>query len=185
MQRGRQPCLLFHYLVGLVAKAPTSRAKDPGFDSRLRRDFSGSSHTGDLNIATPVATLPGAWRYRVRAGTGRPGVSILFLGKTESLQCNFYLSVAARKLVGGDPVSAIRKATNKQHHRVPCLMGVHAYLCVCPSAVCSLICLSGCIFSILFNLPVLVSVSGCACVHPHVCTYTQEDLHFFPFVSES
>ena len=41
-----------------------------------RRDFSGSSHASDLNIGTPVATLPGAWRYRVSAGTGRPGVSI-------------------------------------------------------------------------------------------------------------
>ena len=39
--------------------------------------FSGSSHTSDLNIGTPVATLPGTWRYRVSAGTGRPGVSIL------------------------------------------------------------------------------------------------------------
>ena len=39
--------------------------------------FSGSSHTSDLKIGTPVATLPGAWRYRVSAGTGRPGVSIL------------------------------------------------------------------------------------------------------------
>ena len=49
-------------LVGLGVKASTSRAKDPGFDSRLRRDFSGSSHTSDLKIGTPVATLPGAWR---------------------------------------------------------------------------------------------------------------------------
>ena len=39
--------------------------------------FSGSSHTGDLKISTPVATLPGAWRYGVSTGTGRPGVSIL------------------------------------------------------------------------------------------------------------
>ena len=39
--------------------------------------FSGPSHTSDLRIGTPVATLPGAWRYRVSAGTGRPGVSIL------------------------------------------------------------------------------------------------------------
>ena len=58
-------------------KASASRAEGPGFESRLRRDFSGSSHTSDLNIGTPVATLPGAWRYRVSAGTGRPGVSIL------------------------------------------------------------------------------------------------------------
>ena len=33
-------------LVGLVVKASASRAKDPGFESRLRRDFFGveSSH---------------------------------------------------------------------------------------------------------------------------------------------
>ena len=59
-------------------KASASRAEDPGFESRLRRDFfSGSSHTSDFKIGTPVATLPGAWRDRVSAGTGRPGVSIL------------------------------------------------------------------------------------------------------------
>ena len=38
--------------------------------------FSGSNHTSDSKIGTPVATLPGAWRYRVSAGTGRPDVSI-------------------------------------------------------------------------------------------------------------
>ena len=64
----------------------------PGF-------FSGSSHTSDLNIGTPMATLPGAWRDRVSAGSGWPGVSILWLGEMESLACNFYLSVAAGKLV--------------------------------------------------------------------------------------
>ena len=61
-------------------------------------DFCRSSHTGDLNIG-PVATMPDAWRYRVSAGTGWPGVSILRLGEVESLICNFYLSAAARKLV--------------------------------------------------------------------------------------
>ena len=46
-----------HYrLVGLVVKASASRAEDPGFESRLRWDFSGSSHTSDFKIATPVAT---------------------------------------------------------------------------------------------------------------------------------
>ena len=39
--------------------------------------FSGSSHTSDFKTGTPMATLPGAWRYRVSAGTGRHGVSIL------------------------------------------------------------------------------------------------------------
>ena len=68
-------------------------------ESRLRRgDFSGSSHTSDLEIGTPVATLPGAWRYGVSAGTSRPGVSILWLDEVKSLICNFYLSVAARTL---------------------------------------------------------------------------------------
>ena len=49
-----------HRLAGLVVKASASRAEDPGFESRLRRDFSGSSHTSDLKIDFPVATLPGA-----------------------------------------------------------------------------------------------------------------------------
>ena len=66
-----------HRLVDLVVKASASGAEDPGFESRLRRDFSGSSHTSDLKMGTPVATLPEAWRYRVSAGTGWPGVSIL------------------------------------------------------------------------------------------------------------
>ena len=94
---------LGHRLVGLVVKASASRAEDLGFESRLRRNFSGSSHTSDLKIGTPVATLPGAWRYRVSAGTGRPSVSILWLGEVESLICSFYLSVAARRIVWADP----------------------------------------------------------------------------------
>ena len=65
--------------------------------------FSGSSHTSDLKIGTPVATLPGAWRYGVSTGTGRPSVSILWLGEVDRLICNFYLSVAACKIVWADP----------------------------------------------------------------------------------
>ena len=42
-------------LAGLVIKASASGADDPGFESRLRRDFSGSSHTNDFKIGTPVA----------------------------------------------------------------------------------------------------------------------------------
>ena len=64
-------------LVGLVVKASASRAEGPEFESRSRRDFSGSSNASDLKIGMPVATLSGAWRYRVSAGTGCPGVSIL------------------------------------------------------------------------------------------------------------
>ena len=67
-------------------------AGDRGFGSRfLRGDFSGPRHTTDLKIGTPVATLPGAWRDRVSAGTS-------WLGEGESVICNFYLSVAVRKL---------------------------------------------------------------------------------------
>ena len=68
------------HLVGLVVKASASIAGDPGFESRLRLDFSGSSHTSDLKKkkkGTPVTALPGTWRFRVNTGTGWPGVSIL------------------------------------------------------------------------------------------------------------
>ena len=57
-------------LVGLVVKASASRAEDSGFESRLLWHFSGLSHTSDLKIGSPVPTLPGAWHYRVSAGTG-------------------------------------------------------------------------------------------------------------------
>ena len=60
-----------------MAKASATRAEDPGFESRLRQGFSGLSHTSDLKISTPLATLPGAWHHRASAGTGQPGVSIL------------------------------------------------------------------------------------------------------------
>ena len=86
-------------IVGLVVKASASRAEDPGFESRLRRDFSGVEHTSDLKLGTPVATLPGAWRYRVSARTGWPCVSILWLGEMEGWICNFDLNVTARKIV--------------------------------------------------------------------------------------
>ena len=90
-------------LVGQVVKAYALGAQDPGFESRLWQDFSGSIHTSDLKIGTPVATLPSAWCYRVSTGTGRPGVSILWLGEVKSWICNFFLSVAARKIVWADP----------------------------------------------------------------------------------
>ena len=64
-------------LIGIVVKASASGAEGPGLESCLRQDFSRLSHTSDLKIGTPVATLPGAWHYRVSAGTGQPGVSIL------------------------------------------------------------------------------------------------------------
>ena len=58
-------------------KASASRVEGPGFESRLRWDFLGVESCQYLKTGAPVATLPGTWRYRVSAGTGRPGVSIL------------------------------------------------------------------------------------------------------------
>ena len=43
-----------------MVKASASGAEDPGFESSLRRDFFGSSHTNDLKIGTPVVILPEA-----------------------------------------------------------------------------------------------------------------------------
>ena len=57
--------------------------------------FSKLSHTSDLEIGTPVATLPGTWGYRLSARTGCLGVSVQSLGEIESLICNFCHSVAA------------------------------------------------------------------------------------------
>ena len=66
-----------HCLVGLVVRRPPQEQKVKGSNLACAGIFSGLSHTCDLNIGTPVATLPGTWRFRVSAGTGRPGVSIL------------------------------------------------------------------------------------------------------------
>ena len=64
-------------LVGLVVRRPPRERKIPGSNPAYAGIFSGLSHTSDLKIGTSVATLPGAWRYRVSTGTGWPGVSIL------------------------------------------------------------------------------------------------------------
>ena len=69
--------LLCDHLVGLVVRRPPRERKIRGSNPACAGIFSGSSHTNDSKIGTPVATLAGAWRYRVNAGTGRPGVSIL------------------------------------------------------------------------------------------------------------
>ena len=70
-------CRSLYRLVGLVVRRPPRERKIPGSNPACVVNFSGSSHTSDSKIGTPVASLPGAWRYRVSAGTGRPGVSIL------------------------------------------------------------------------------------------------------------
>ena len=80
MNRKKEPTvelLGFHHLDGLVVRRPSRERKIPGSNPACAGIFSGSSHTSDLKIATPVATLLGAWRCRVSTGIGRPGVSIL------------------------------------------------------------------------------------------------------------
>ena len=67
----------WYCLVGLVVRRPPRERKIPGSNPACAGIFSWSSHTSDSKIGTPVATLPGAWRYRVSTGTGRPSVSIL------------------------------------------------------------------------------------------------------------
>ena len=51
-------------------------------------------YISDLHIGILVATLQGAWNYRVGVGTGWPCVCILCLGETESFSCNSYFSEA-------------------------------------------------------------------------------------------
>ena len=80
-----------HCLVGLVVKRPPQERKILGLNPA--GIFLGSSHTSDLKIGTPVATLPYAWCYRVSAGTGWPGVSILCDCET----CCAYTSVQVNR----------------------------------------------------------------------------------------
>ena len=61
----------------LLLRRPPRERKIPGSNPACAGIFYGSSHTSDFKIDTPVVTLPGAWRNRVSARTGRPGVSIL------------------------------------------------------------------------------------------------------------
>ena len=60
------------------------------------------SHTSDLKTGISVATLPCNWCYRVSAGTGWPGVSILWLDQIESLIYNLCLSMASLAVVQAD-----------------------------------------------------------------------------------
>ena len=87
---------------------PPQEWKILGSNPACTRIFPLRSHTSDLKIGTPVATLPGPWRYMVSAGTGWPSVSILWLGEMESLICNFYLSVAAHKIQQIRPLDIIK-----------------------------------------------------------------------------
>ena len=62
---------------GTVISRRSLERKSLGSNPACAGIFSGSSHTSDIQIGTPVATLPGAWRSRVSVGTGWPSVSTL------------------------------------------------------------------------------------------------------------
>ena len=63
--------------LALWLRRPPRERKIPGSNPACAGIFPGSSHTNDLKVGTPVAALPGAWCYRVSAGTGWPSASIL------------------------------------------------------------------------------------------------------------
>ena len=86
-------------LVGLVVKASASRAEDLGFESHLPQDiFWVESYQWLQNWHSS-----GYPARRLLPGTGRPGVSTLWLGEVESWICSFYLSVEAHKIAWADP----------------------------------------------------------------------------------
>ena len=93
------PCYSYR-LVGLVVMSSAPRAEEPGFESRLRRDF----FRGRVIPVTSKLTL----RWLPCQAPGVIGsvlelvglsVSLLCLDEVESFICNFHLSVAARKIV--------------------------------------------------------------------------------------
>ena len=86
-------------LVGLVVKASASRADGPGFKSCLRRNFSGvESYQWLKNWHS--SGYP-AWRLALQGQRWDclARCQYTVTGEVESLICNFYLSVAARKTV--------------------------------------------------------------------------------------
>ena len=76
-----------------MVRRPPRERKIPGLNPACAGIFSGSSHISDLKLCTPVATLSGAWRYRVSAGTCRPGVSMLWLSEIEEVGSATFISV--------------------------------------------------------------------------------------------
>ena len=122
---------LAHCLVGLVVRRLPRERKIPGSNPTLRWDFFGVKSYQWLTNWHTSGYPARPWHYRVSAWTDRPGVSILWLGEVESLVCNFYLSVAAHKIVWADPslrytsmLWDVKQPTNKQ-------------TCLAPSALLS------------------------------------------------
>ena len=66
-----------HRLVGLVVRRPPRMRKIRGSNPARDGIFLGRVIPVTQKLTLQWLTLPGAWRYRVSAGTGRPDVSIL------------------------------------------------------------------------------------------------------------
>ena len=109
-------------------QAPTFQLTFPFLTPMPAFSFIAISFTASFTL---YATLPGAWRYRVSAGTGQPGVSILWLGEMESLVCNFCFSVSARKIVWDTLACCwdVKQPTNKQSLSKNCFVGLGVW---CP-----------------------------------------------------
>ena len=177
-------------LGGLVVKASASEARNPVFESRLRGDFSGSSHTSDFKIGTPVATLARRLALEGRHWDWSGLVSVYCdWGEVESLICNFYLSVAARKpcLCRSGPEihkhvagALSNQPTNNQSLPLCQCLSLSLFLCRC---VCYSLSLSVCLslsvsvhslsvsvcLSLSLSLSLSVSVSVCLPVCLSVC----------------
>ena len=86
-----------------VVKASVSRAEDPRFESRLRRDFLGSSYQWLKNrhSSSYPAEAPGV----IGSVLGLAGPLSVYCGwvRLKVWSANFYLSVTARKIVFADP----------------------------------------------------------------------------------
>ena len=104
------------HLAGLVVKASTSGVEDPGFESRLQRDFS------RVELKLALQWLPCQVPGMIGLVLGLVGPVSVYCD-VDSLICNFYLSVAASKIVSADPslrYSSLllgRPADNKQTNR--------------------------------------------------------------------
>ena len=115
---------LLDHLVDVVVRRPPREQKILGLNPACAGIFSGSSLTSDLNLALQwlPCQAPGVigstlglfglvsvycdWvRWKIWSATSVSvwqHVSILWLGEMENLICNFYLSVAAHKIVWAD-----------------------------------------------------------------------------------
>ena len=79
------PCCSADRLGGLVVKASASGAEDPRFESRLRRDFSESSHTSDLKKNGTAVQQPTNQQTAVQQPTNQ---QTAVQQPTDKLQCS-------------------------------------------------------------------------------------------------